>query len=71
MSYSTQEQVDLIGELEKLPQKYSAVIHLYYYEGMSIDEISKVIKRSPSAVKMRLSRARTMLKGILKEEDYV
>jgi len=36
-----------------------------------VDEISKIIGKSPSAVKMRLSRAREMLKGILEEDDYV
>jgi DNA-directed RNA polymerase specialized sigma24 family protein len=38
---------------------------------MSVNEISEAIGKSPSAVKMRLSRAREMLKGILEEENYV
>jgi len=38
---------------------------------MSVDEISQAIGISPSAVKMRLMRARNMLKDVLKEEDYV
>ena len=67
----TKEHIDLLSELRKLPPKYSIVIHLFYYENMSIDEISKVIGKSPSAVKMRLVRARAMLKGFIKEEDYV
>ena len=71
MEHTTKEQLDLLSELQKLPKKYSAVIHLFYYEDMSINEISNVISKSPSAVKMRLSRARKMLKGIIKEEDYV
>jgi len=69
--YIEKEQSDLFNELQKLPKKYIVVIHLYYYEDMSVDEISKAIGKSPSAVKMRLLRARNMLKDVLKEEDYV
>ena len=69
--YIDKEESDLFRELQKLPKKYIAVVHLYYYEDMSIDEISKAIGISSSAVKMRLMRARNMLKDVLKEEDYV
>ena len=34
--YEAEDQNDLLHELQKLPQKYLAVIHLYYYEEMSI-----------------------------------
>jgi len=70
MAYMPEEQRDFSRLLLKLPQKYLTVIHLHYYEDMSVDEISKAIGKSPSAVKMRLSRARKMLKGIF-GEDYV
>ena len=69
--FITDEQGDLIRELNKLPKKYLAVVHLFYYEEMSIEEIANAIGISISAVKMRLSRARKMLKGFIKEEDYV
>jgi len=70
MAYMPEEQRDFSRLLLKLPQKYLTVIHLHYYEDMSVDEIGKAIGKSPSAVKMRLSRARKMLKGIF-GEDYV
>ena len=34
----------------------------YYFEAMSVEETAKALKISVSAVKMRLSRAREMLK---------
>jgi len=71
MAYMPEEQRDFSRELLKLPQKYHTVIHLHYYEDMSVDEISKAIGKSPSAVKMRMSRAREMLKGIFGEDYYV
>lgn len=45
-----------------LPEKYRAVIHLFYYEGMSIEEISNIEGISISSVKTRLHRARKILK---------
>ena len=48
--------------LDILPARYRAVIHLYYYEEMSIREISQVLQTSEVNVKKRLSRARQKLK---------
>jgi len=71
MADVSKEQSDLTHELRKLPQKYLAVVHLFYYEDMCIEEISRTLGISLSAAKMRLVRARSMLKGFMKEEDYV
>lgn len=46
----------------KLPEKYRAVIHLFYFEGMSVEEISRIEEISISSVKTRLHRARKILK---------
>ena len=51
-----------------LPARYRIPIHLYYYEGYSVAEISKIIGRSEGTVKSRLSRARDRLRIQLKEE---
>ncbi len=48
--------------LLKLNKKYRLPLYLYYYEGYKINEISKILKISESAVKMRLSRAKELLK---------
>lgn len=45
-----------------MPMKYKTVIHLYYYEDYPIQEISKILQISQSAVKMRLQRGRQLLK---------
>jgi len=55
-----------------LPEKYKTTIVLHYLEGFSVEEISSMLGLSGSAVKMRLSRGREMLKNLLdKEEIYV
>lgn len=48
-----------------LPAKYSIVLHLYYYEGYSVDEISKMVGLTQSNVQIRLMRGRKMLKESL------
>ena len=51
-----------------LPEKYRAVIHLFYFEAYSVDEIADLLRRRPGTVKSQLSRARALLKTALKED---
>ena len=51
-----------------LPQKYRTAIHLYYYEGYSIKEISKLLQIPLPTVGTRLSRGRERLRQLLKED---
>lgn len=55
-------------QLLKIP--YRTVVVLFYYEDMSVREISQITKDSPAAVKKQLSRAREQLKKILAKEVY-
>lgn len=66
----TEEREDEIIEIVKqLPQKYRMVIHLFYYEELSIEEISKVLHTKPSTVRTRLTRGRAKLKELLREDS--
>lgn len=69
--FETEETVNLYVELQQLPLKYREVIHLFYYENMSLEEISLTLNRKNSTVRTQLTRARAMLKKFMKEEDYV
>lgn len=51
-----------------LPQKYRTVIHLYYYEGLSVGEIARALGSPNGTVKSQLARARAMLREALGEE---
>ena len=44
-----------------LPPKYRAVVHLYYYEGYSQEEIAKILGITRTAVQTRMQRARNLL----------
>ena len=60
---------DVYAEVLKLPQNMREVILLYYYEEMSIREISQILQTTEVNIKKRLSRARQKLKLELSEED--
>lgn len=68
--FAEQETVELYEELQKLPPKYREVVHLFYYEDMPLEEISRVLKRKNSTVRTQLTRARAMLRKFMEEEDY-
>lgn len=59
---------ELLSAIQSLPKKYSAVIHLYYYERYSIKEIAKLLGLPAPPVGTRLSRGWERLKAMLKEE---
>lgn len=62
------EEYGLLETVMSLPPKYRAVIHLYYYEGYSVNEIADIIGAPASSVTTRLSRARARLKDLLLRE---
>lgn len=62
------ETTALLSTVRALPEKYSAVIHLHYYEGYSIQEIAKLLGLPAGTVGVRLARGRDRLRQMLKEE---
>ena len=58
----------VLPAIRSLPDKYSAVLHLYYYEDYNTEEIAKILALPKGTVTTRLSRGRNMLKDILKED---
>lgn len=73
--YNISERKDIsefINELvNKLPEKHSAIINLFYLDEMSCEEISKVLDISLSNVKVMLHRSRNALKDIIIKNDLV
>ena len=65
ITFEIPEQEDVYYAVAKLPKKYRAVIHLFYYEDLSIKEIADYLSIKESTVKSQLHRGREMLKQIL------
>ena len=63
-----EEDDSLLASVQALPDKYAAVIHLYYYEGYSMKEIAKTLGVPTATVGTRLARGRERLRQMLKEE---
>ncbi len=64
MSYS-----EVLDAVMQLPKDISTAIHLYYYEDMTVKEISETMNKSESAIKSLLFRGRKLLKLSL-EDTY-
>lgn len=60
----------LLVEIKRLPEKYRIMVHLFYFEDLSVKEISSLLGMKESTVKSHLFRARERLKKNLKEEDF-
>ena len=61
------EDGDLFLAVMGLPQKERVAVHLYYYEGYSVKEISRLLLVNESTIQSRLASARKKLKSKLKE----
>mgnify|MGYP006071986199 FL=1 len=56
--------------MQQLPAQYQEVLYLSYFDGFSVSEIGRVLKKSAKQVYNLLSRARSALKQILIKEGY-
>ena len=63
-----EERHKVLQAVLNLPEKYRDVIHLFYYEELSVKEISQITGGGISTVTSRLTRGRELLKRSLKEE---
>ena len=54
--------------IESLNQPYRTVVILFYYEDLPVAKIATITGKNAVAVKKQLSRAREMLREILKED---
>jgi len=70
IAYENKREEELSVYISRLKPKYSVIIHLFYYEGYSVKEISEICKISSTAVRTRLNRARNQLKSMLLKEGF-
>ena len=54
--------------VRRLPEKYRVVVHLFYFEELSVAQIASATKQKETTVKSQLFRAREMLKTSLEGE---
>ncbi len=66
MTVLPKEKSDIYYAVLELPPKYKTVVHLFYYEDLSISQIAKYLGQKESTIKSQLHRGREMLKEKLK-----
>lgn len=60
----------LLTSIMELPVKYREIILLYYYQELTIDEISEILHMNASTVGVRLKRGREKLEPMLRGWYY-
>jgi len=63
LSDKSQMYDETLDAVLRLPQKYKAVIYLYYYEGYKSAEIAQMLHKPQSTVRNHLSEARLILRN--------
>lgn len=59
----------ILDGLSKINKKYQDVIYMFYYDDMSIKEISSVLEKSENTIKTFLRRGRIELSKNIRKED--
>jgi len=65
---NSDNNIDLYDAIDKLPEKLKTIIMLRFFEDMTLDEISQIMKTNLSTVKSRLYKALEILKIDMKGE---
>lgn len=61
---------DVKDAIDRLPDKYKIPVYLFYYEGYTTEEISKMLKINHSTIRSHLMEARKRLKIFLEHDDF-
>lgn len=64
------EQSAVLEAVLSLPKKYKDTVYLFYYEGYTASEISRITGKKENTVYTLLARARKLLKEKLGGEDF-
>ena len=65
----TEEDDTIIRAIQSLPQKYSEVILLHFWQNLTMTEIAKILNTSLSTVSRRMAAAEKKLRMQLKEAE--
>lgn len=68
--FQSEEDTSVYTALCELPEKYRIILYLYYFEELSVKEISKMLKIRPSTVRTQMTRGREFMRKKLKGEIF-
>lgn len=61
---------DVLEAVLSLPKKYKDVVYLYFYEGYTAPQISKILEKNVNTVYTLLTRSKKILKTKLGGDEY-
>ncbi|SHH49075.1 RNA polymerase sigma-70 factor, ECF subfamily [Sporobacter termitidis DSM 10068] len=67
ITFEDETEHEIMHAVLALPQKYKDVIYLFYYEGYSVPEISKILGVKDNTIYSHLHRAKLMLREKLED----
>lgn len=70
LAFSAPEETGLNEAMAALSPLYRTVLHLFYYEGYTAEEIARLLHRRPATVRSQLARARAKLGEALKGDEF-
>lgn len=70
IAFTEPDDRELDEALRQLQAKDRMLLHLFYYEELSVKEIATLLGRKESTVRTQLTRARRRLAQIVKGEEY-
>lgn len=70
ISFPEPEEGHLDEALRELSAKDRTLLHLFYYEELSVREIGALLQRKESTVRTQLTRARQRLAKIMRGDEY-
>ena len=68
--FASDQQVLVFEAMRKLPSIYRTVLHLFYFEDMSVASIAQALQLEPGTVRVQLSRARAQMKRLLEGANF-
>ncbi|MBR6739999.1 MAG: sigma-70 family RNA polymerase sigma factor [Clostridia bacterium] len=69
-TFALPEENELWSALHEIPFKYRIVLTLYYFDGLGCEEIAHALRITPGGVRMRLTRARELMREKLKGDMF-
>lgn len=70
LPYEDKAESELLKVVLSLPKNYKDVIYLFYYEGYTVPEISKLLNKNENTLYSHLHRAKQIIKERLEDEGY-
>ena len=65
-----QDYTDVLEAVLSLPKKYKDAVYLYYYEGYTAPQISKILGKNVNTIYTLLNRSKKILKAQLGGSEY-